>query len=178
MTVVAAMTALRLRVTRDFKDGETNRIAGDDFLFEGPGTYMPRKEVEVLNVIKAEVIRPNEALKLRAIRSTVDRDGKNRVAGEEWLVRRPGEYLPGAYEEVVERCSAAVLTEVSALHVRAVRSFKDQLGINRKNGEEYLITLQDMESFIPEVYEEIVGEIFITTLTSRQYCVIVNPIGN
>ncbi len=52
------------------------------------------------------------------------------------------------------------------------------MGINRKNGEEYLITLQDMESFIPEVYEEILGDIQITTLTSRQYCVIVNPIGN
>ena len=40
LTVVSAMTALRLRVTRDFKDGETNRIAGDDFLFEGPGTKL------------------------------------------------------------------------------------------------------------------------------------------
>ena len=35
-------------------------------------------------------------------------DGQNRVAGEEWLVRRAGDYLPGAYEEVVERCSATV----------------------------------------------------------------------
>ena len=52
------------------------------------------------------------------------------------------------------------------------------MGINRKTGEEYLITLEDMESFIPEVYEEIVGEVPIITLTSRQYCVILNPIGN
>ena len=52
-----------------------------------------------------------------------------------------------------------------------------QMGINRKNGEEYLITLADMESFIPEVYEQIVGEIAIVTLTSRQYCVIQNPVG-
>lgn len=108
LTVVNAMTALRLRVTRDFKDGEVNRVAGDEYLFEGPGTYLPRKEVDVVSVVRAEVIRPNEALKLRASRSTVDRDGKNRVAGEEWLVRRAGDYLPGAYEEVVERCSATV----------------------------------------------------------------------
>jgi major vault protein len=51
------------------------------------------------------------------------------------------------------------------------------MGINRKTGEEYLITLADMESFIPEVYEEVVGDVGITTLTSRQYCVILNPIG-
>jgi hypothetical protein len=34
-----------------------------------------------------------------------------------------------------------------------------------------------MESFIPEVYEEIIGEVDIITLTSRQYCVIENPLG-
>ena len=74
--------------------------------------------------------------------------------------------------------SSQVLTETSAVHVRALRTFKDQMGINRKTGEEYLITLEDMESFIPEVYEEVVGEVTIITLTSRQYCIILNPIGN
>jgi major vault protein len=51
------MTALRLKVSRDFKEGDNNRIAGDEFLFEGPGTYLPRKEVEVVSVVRAEVIR-------------------------------------------------------------------------------------------------------------------------
>jgi len=40
-----------------------------------------------------------------------DRDGKLRVTGEEWLVRRVGAYLPGAYEEVVDLVKAYVLTE-------------------------------------------------------------------
>ena len=70
----------------------------------------------MISVVRAEVIRPNEALKLRAVRSTVDRDGKNRVAGEEWLVRRAGDYLPGAYEEVVERCSATVSKYFMIIH--------------------------------------------------------------
>ena len=174
LTVVPALTALRLRVTRDF----TDRVAGDEFLFEGPGTYIPRKEVEVLSTEKAVVVKPNEALKLRAKRDTTDRDGRRRVAGEEWMVRRQGAYLAGAYEEVVERCAAAVLTEKTAVRVRALRSCTDQLGIKRKSGEEYLITLDDMESFIPDVCEEIVGRVEITTLTSREYCVVVNPIGN
>jgi len=108
LRVVNAMTALQLRVTRDFVDNNVSRIAGDIYLFEGPGTYLPRKEVEVKCQINAEVILPNEALKLKAVRSTVDRDGKPRVAGEEWLIRRSGDYLPGAYEEVVEKCKATV----------------------------------------------------------------------
>ena len=40
-----------------------------------------------------------------------DRDGNPRVTGEEWLVKKIGAYLPGAYEEVVELVDAYVLTE-------------------------------------------------------------------
>ena len=178
LQVVSALTALRLRVTRDFVNDDGKKMfAGDELLFEGPGTYIPRKEVEVLGVQKAIVIKPNEALKLRALRETVDRDGKKRVAGEEWLVNRNGAYLPGVYEEVVERCSAFVLTEKQAVQVRAIQTFTDKSGKKRNAGEEYLITMKDMETFIPDVYEEVVGSINITTLTNRQYCVVVNPIG-
>ena len=42
---------------------------------------------------------------------TQDRDGSPRVTGEEWLVKKIGAYLPGAYEEVVELVDAYVLTE-------------------------------------------------------------------
>jgi len=33
------------------------------------------------------------------------------VTGEEWLVKKVGAYLPGAYEEVVDVVDAYVLTE-------------------------------------------------------------------
>jgi major vault protein len=62
--------------------------------------------------------------------------GQARVAGEEWLVRRAGAYLPRAYEEVVERCNATVITDKTAVHVRALRTFTDQMGVRRKTGEE------------------------------------------
>ena len=57
MTVVPAMQALRLRAAREFFDEESNvkRVAGDEFLFEGPGTYVPRKEVEVVTTMTASV---------------------------------------------------------------------------------------------------------------------------
>ena len=180
LAVIPALCAIRLKVNRGFFDDveKIERIAGDEYLFEGPGTYIPRKEVEVVGQVKALIIKPNEALKLRAIRETTDRAGQKRVAGEEWLVRKQGAYLPGAYEEVVQRCNATVLTDKTAVHVRALRSITDQMGKARKNGEEYLITLEDMETHIAEVHEEIVGIVHITTLTSRQYCVILNPVGD
>jgi len=178
LKVVPALSALRLRVSRDYVDNEhQQKVAGDEMLFEGPGTFVPRKEIEVIGEQKAIVVKPNEALKLRATRETVDRNGKNRVAGEEWMVKRNGAYLPGVYEEVVERSKAYILTEKAAVHIRAKQTFNNQAGKKIKSGEEYLITSEQMESFIPDVYEEVIGMISITTLTNRQYCVILNPVG-
>lgn len=75
------------------------------------GTYVPRKEVVVDETIRATIIKPNQAIKLRARKECVDREGKPRVTGEEWLVKKHGAYLPGAYEEVVDVVNAHVLTE-------------------------------------------------------------------
>ncbi len=61
--------------------------------------------------IRATVIKPNQAIKLRARKETTDRDGIPRVTGEEWLVKKVGAYLPGAYEEVVDVADAYVLTD-------------------------------------------------------------------
>ncbi|KAH9525551.1 hypothetical protein Btru_001682 [Bulinus truncatus] len=177
LKVVPANSALRIRAILDFEDdsGE-KRTAGDEWLFEGPGTYIPRKECVVEETIRATVIGPNQAIRLRARKECVDRDQNNRVTGEEWLVKKTGAYLPGAYEEVVDIVNAYVLTEKKALHMRALRTFKDDFGVTRKNGEEWLITMKDTETHIPNVYEEVVGVVNITTLNNRQYCVILDPV--
>jgi len=178
LTVVSALTALRLKVSRDFIDKDNQqRRAGDEMLFEGPGTYIPRKEVEVIGKQGAIIIKPNTAIKLRATRETTDRDGVERVAGEEWMVKKNGAYLPGVYEELVETCEAYYITDKIAIHVTAMKTFTDETGKQRKSGEEYLITINDMETFIPGVYEHVVQTVGITTLTNRQYCVILNPTG-
>lgn len=175
LKVVAANSALRLRAILDYEDGGDKRTAGDEWLFEGPGTYHPRKEVVVEETIRATVIGPNQAIKLRARKECLDREGEQRVTGEEWLVKKNGAYLPGAYEEVVDIVNAFVLTEKNALHMRSQRTFKDNFGVVRKNGEEWLIKMSDTETHIPNVYEEVVGVVNITTLTNRQYCVILDP---
>lgn len=37
--------------------------------------------------------------------------------------------------------------------------------------------MEDSEAYIPNVYEDVVGVVDITTLNSRQYCVILDPVG-
>ncbi|XP_054907810.1 major vault protein [Poeciliopsis prolifica] len=178
LQIVFPDTALRLQALLDFEDDEgVKRVAGDEWLFEGPGTYIPRKEVVVLETIKATVIRENQAIRLRARKEGKDRGGVQRVTGEEWLVSKVGAYLPGAHEEVIDVVNAFILSDKKALHVRALRPFKDAGGRERRTGEEWLVTMADREAHIPSVAEEVVGVVNVTTLSSRQYCVILDPVG-
>ncbi|WP_424095518.1 hypothetical protein [Moorena producens] len=188
LAVVETNQALRLRAIRDFTDtvtrivdGETqtetiNRLAGDEWLFEGPGTYIPRVEVEVVETVTAEVIKPNQALHLLARQNCTDRQRNRRRAGEEWLVREEGAYLPGVDEEVIGIINAYILTEQKALHLKAKRTFTDIFGRQRKAGDEWLVTFEDAEIHIPDVYEDVVGEVTITTLSDHEWCIVLDPI--
>ncbi|KAG7233746.1 hypothetical protein INR49_006667 [Caranx melampygus] len=148
LQIVYPDTALRLQALLDFEEeGGEKRVGGDEWLFEGPGTYIPRKEVVVLETIKATVIRENQAIRLRARKEGLDRGGVRRVTGEEWLVSKVGAYLPNTG------------------------------GRDRRTGEEWLVTMADREAHIPSVAEEVVGVVNVTTLNSRQYCVILDPVG-
>ncbi|OUL21177.1 colicin uptake protein [Nostoc sp. T09] len=190
LQVVETNQALRLRSLRDFTDTITvtvdgqiqtrniNRLAGDEWLFEGPGTYVPRVEVEVMETVTAQIIKPNQALRLLARQNCSDRLGNQRRSGEEWLVREEGAYLPGVDEEVVGMINAYVLTEKKALHLRAQRTFNDVFGRQRKAGDEWLVTFEDAEIHIPDVYEVVVGEVKITVLGDREWCIVVNPIDD
>ncbi|XP_053871095.1 major vault protein-like [Malaclemys terrapin pileata] len=178
LQVVLPDTALHLKALLDFEDDQGEKyVAGDEFLFEGPGTYIPRTEVEVVEISQATVIRHNQAIRLRARKECTDREGTRRVTGEEWLVKRVGAYLPGVFEEVVDIVDAFLLTEKRALHLRATKTFRDPQDTVRRTGEEWLVTLAQSEAYIPDVYEEVVGIVDITTLSSRQYCVVCDPVG-
>ncbi|XP_070582519.1 major vault protein-like [Erythrolamprus reginae] len=178
LQIVLANTALHLKALLDFEDDQAGKyVAGDEWLFEGPGTYIPRKEVEIVKTILATVIRPNQAIKLQARKECKDREGNKRVTGEEWMVKKVGAYLPGVFEEVVDIVDAVILTEKKALHLQATKTFRDSQGIVRKTGEEWLVIMADTEAHIPDVYEEVLGIINITTLNSCQYCVVCDPLG-
>ncbi|KNC53117.1 major vault protein [Thecamonas trahens ATCC 50062] len=181
MPVIETNTAMLLRAKRDFKqtlaDGATvDRIAGEEWLVRGPTVFKPMVEAEYVRTVEATVVRPNQALRLRARRDCIDANGVQRRTGEEWQLRSEGAYLPSVHEVVVDVVSAYVLTEKTALHLRATRNFDDALGVSRRAGEEWLVTLADADQYIPDVYEAVVGQIEITTLTNRQYCVVVDPV--
>ena len=54
-----------------------------------------------------------------------------------------------------------------ALHMRATRTFTDKFGTKRKNGEEWLIKMEDTDAHIPDVYEEVS---YTHTLQRDSYC--------
>ena len=173
--MVPPNAALRLRCIRPFQDGDESREAGDEWMFTGPATYVPKVEeqvyitrgflcvlcfrvetsLQVVELVRATIVKENEALKLRARREFVHPvTKKTLLAGEEWFHKevcvspppppplpfsllfltllQSGAYLPGVNEEIVETVKARVLTENKALHMRAVHSFVDQFNRQRK----------------------------------------------
>ncbi|CAF3314215.1 unnamed protein product [Rotaria socialis] len=170
LKVVPANSALRLKAVLDFQDetaGEQRR-AGDEWLFEGPATYIPRKEVSVEEQIRATVISSNQAIRLCAKKEIVDRTGQRRVTGEEWLIKKTGAYLPLAYETVVSVENAYVLTDKKALHLCALKTFTDEFGKERMNGEEWLVTLADTETHILSVYEQLVSVVNVKLVVGEK----------
>lgn len=177
LRTVAYGCALRLEATRPFDDGDVQRQPGDQWLFPGPATYKPSIQVRIVETIKATEFVPNSALRIRATRATTDRDGKARLPGEEWAVRGEGLYMPLVNEVVVGPLNGVVLTREQALHLRAIRTFTDCFGRERRAGDQWLVTLADTEVYIPGVDEEQVGIVQLTKLAKNQYCVVVNPIN-
>jgi len=61
-----------------------------------------------------------------------------------------------------------------ALHMRSLKTFKDDFGVVRKNGEEWLIKMSDTETHIPNVYEE-VGIVHDHTIVTVASSTVVPP---
>jgi major vault protein len=84
--------------------------------------------------------------------------------------------MPTAEIEVLEVRKGYVLTEQTALHLRAVRDFTDLYGKKRKAGEEWLIDNSVKDVHIVDAHEELVAEKRIIVLTQNQFCIVRNPI--
>lgn len=176
LTIVQELKALRVEALRNFFDVKgVERNAGDEYLFEGPSTYYPRIEEKIVATVSAQTIKELQALKLRAKQALVDMKGVERHAGEEWLVREKGAYLPGIYEEVIELQNSFILNNARAISLKATKNFVDIYKKERKAGEEWLVTIQDSSFHILDISEEFGSIINITILDSKQYCVVLNP---
>lgn len=177
LPIVPINGAMRMEAVRDVvaADGKIIHKAGEEWLEIGPKVLVPHPCARIVSSVSNYLIAPNEALHMRATRDLIDMEGKKRIAGEEYLVRTVGSYIPLLDEVVVGKLKAVVLTPKRALHISAKVSFIDQFGKQRKVGERWLVTNEDTESFIPGVEETIESQIDITTVTNREYCVIQDP---
>ncbi|KAF8562347.1 hypothetical protein P879_10378 [Paragonimus westermani] len=179
LPVVLADSALRLKARCDYMDNDgTERKAGDEWLFEGPGVYYPRMEAEYIGMMRAHMVELNTALRFRAIRDCVDRSGTRRKAGEHWLVTTVGAYLPTVYEQYIVTVMAQKLDVSTAVHVRSIQTHEDCFGKIRRCGAEWLVTQRDTDSYLCDLNEELVSIVQATALTASQYCIIMNPVDS
>uniref|UniRef100_A0A452DVX2 Major vault protein n=1 Tax=Capra hircus TaxID=9925 RepID=A0A452DVX2_CAPHI len=159
------------------------RLAQDPFpLFPG--------EVLEKDITPLQVVLPNTALHLKALLDFEDKNGQKVVAGDEWLFEGPGECFPVYSRRGKElilghwkgHCDSDLdgvprSPKETALHLRARQNFRDVRGVSRRTGEEWLVTVQDTEAHVPDVYEEVMGVVSVTTLGPHNYCVILDPVG-
>jgi major vault protein len=156
--------------------------AGDTWMFFGPATYLPRVEVKIDETIQATIIKPNQALKIQALKTFKDRFEKfrqgnalllrlNRMpVGEEWLVYETGAFLPEVGKEhVLGIVEGKVLTEKSGLHLKAASNFQDISGVERKAGDRWLVTSKDRELHIPDVYEIVERVVDLITVPKNHW---------
>uniref|UniRef100_A0A7N6AQ07 Major vault protein n=1 Tax=Anabas testudineus TaxID=64144 RepID=A0A7N6AQ07_ANATE len=170
-------------------------------LTQDPFPLYPGEEIKQ-DVTPLQIVYPDTALRLQALLDFEEEGGEKRVAGDEWLFEGPEYFFKkncfllsyAAITTCTENLKNVICFQVGvwvlkevivletikatkALHVRALRPFKDAGGRNRRTGEEWLVTIADREAHIPSVSEEVVGVVDVTTLSSRQYCVIMDPVG-
>lgn len=178
LEIVGINEALRIKADRDFEDEKKQkRVAGDEWLFVGPGTYRPKVEETIIRHVQARIIKKGCGIKVQANKAFVDKTGKSRAAGETWIIREMGAYLLHVDEAFVQDVNPIKLKPTKAVQLRAIDNFTDSYGIERKAGEEWLITFDISETHLLGIYEEKVKEVHITTLSARQYCMILNPVG-
>jgi major vault protein len=174
--VIQANEGLLLIAIRDFQDGDVKRKPGDTWMHPGPCTYVPKVEVDIMKILKPQLIKPGTALRLKALRKTKDSHNIERRAGEEWLVREVGHYLPTEDEEVVSTVTGKVINAQQALHLSALQSFTDIYGTKHLCGDEWLMTLKTTDYHIPDVHEAVVDTKKPYILNSRQYCYVLHPV--
>uniref|UniRef100_A0A4W5PM66 Major vault protein n=1 Tax=Hucho hucho TaxID=62062 RepID=A0A4W5PM66_9TELE len=146
-------------------------------LTQDPFPLYPGEAIQQ-NVTALQIVYPDTALRLQALLDFEDVGGEKRVAGDEWLFEGPGEF--SGLMMILTTCLNELMFffhSQKALHVRALRPFRDAGGRDRRTGEEWLVTMAEREAHIPSVAEEVVGVVNVTTLSSRQYCVILDPVG-
>lgn len=167
--VVEQYKALKLVANRPTTNSEGKPVeAGIEWLHFGPCSYIPRVEVKEVELVSPVIIMQNQALVVSAKKDCIDQKNNKRIAGEKWLVKDVGNYLMGVDEQIEKTLNAYILTDKDALHLKATKTFTDVYNKKRKAGNEWLVTLDDSETHIIDVHEEVVNKLKKTTLNKKQ----------
>eukprot|EP01114_Cavostelium_apophysatum_P013372 TRINITY_DN3226_c0_g1_i1.p1 TRINITY_DN3226_c0_g1~~TRINITY_DN3226_c0_g1_i1.p1 ORF type:complete len:475 (+),score=78.45 TRINITY_DN3226_c0_g1_i1:34-1425(+) len=114
-TVLKSNQALHLRARKEFVDRKkVHRKAGEEWRVITEGAYLPGVDEYVVKVISGTVLQRDEnALHLRATQTFRDCFGKERKAGEEWLVTFYDHqlHIPDVFEQVVAKVKSIKLTD-------------------------------------------------------------------
>eukprot|EP00340_Litonotus_pictus_P001577 CAMPEP_0170529682 /NCGR_PEP_ID=MMETSP0209-20121228/27797_1 /TAXON_ID=665100 ORGANISM="Litonotus pictus, Strain P1" /NCGR_SAMPLE_ID=MMETSP0209 /ASSEMBLY_ACC=CAM_ASM_000301 /LENGTH=780 /DNA_ID=CAMNT_0010821943 /DNA_START=151 /DNA_END=2493 /DNA_ORIENTATION=+ len=179
LNFISTNKALHLRCLRNFTDREgIQRKVGEEWNFIGPKVYIPTQEIEIKSKVEARIIRPCHALKLKARQNFIDRNTISRNAGEEWIERKPGAFIPDVYEEIVNLQAPIILNEKQALYLQALKSFTDCYGNKHKAGDEWLITPNISSWHVLDIYEKKIKILDLTILTKEDYAILLNPIDS
>ena len=133
------------------RHGEVEIRFSDDYA--EPFPLYPREELR-LKPTKLVYVQENEALRITAIRNFKNKDGKEVIAGDEWLFEGPNTYYPRVEEKVVDTVKAVVIGKDQALRLRARELTTDVNGVTRASGEEWLIRTPG--AYLPRIYETVV----------------------
>eukprot|EP00828_Plagiopyla_frontata_P033497 TRINITY_DN434_c0_g1_i3.p1 TRINITY_DN434_c0_g1~~TRINITY_DN434_c0_g1_i3.p1 ORF type:complete len:1103 (+),score=209.21 TRINITY_DN434_c0_g1_i3:125-3433(+) len=171
MMVVESGQMLKIQQLDDWE----GKKVGEQWLIKGPLVYYPNLHEKVITIINTFIMKPLQALKVKAIQDMTDCQGIERVAGELWLIRNRQSYLPQVNEQLLCVVTAKILTETVALHLKATNNFTDIYGIQRKTGEQWLLTYETSPYHILDIYEELIKEIELTVIGRLKYCIIKNP---
>lgn len=115
--------------------------------------------------------------RLSALRNLTDGEGIPRKAGDSWLYRKIGNYLPSdPYIILVDTVDALIVKETVALHLKAKAEFTDVYKQKRKTGEEWLVTSDLASQHFVDVHEAYVKHVPITIVKEREFCILNNPV--
>lgn len=140
-----------LEAIMPFQDRNEKREAGDRWLLTGPITYVPREEVRKIKSQKAEIIEKDCGLLLECTKERRLTNERPRNAGEQWIEKNQGLYHIKADEKKVKYLKPDILTQKTALFLEATQTYKDIYGIERKAGDQWLITLKNTDIHLQDV---------------------------
>eukprot|EP00331_Platyophrya_macrostoma_P009420 CAMPEP_0176429096 /NCGR_PEP_ID=MMETSP0127-20121128/13520_1 /TAXON_ID=938130 /ORGANISM="Platyophrya macrostoma, Strain WH" /LENGTH=862 /DNA_ID=CAMNT_0017810861 /DNA_START=61 /DNA_END=2649 /DNA_ORIENTATION=- len=179
--LVKANCAVVLRAVRTFTDRDgVDRKVGDEYLFFGPGMYTPNVNEEIVESRDPIVVGYNQNVRLRAKNKFVDRTGTLRQVGEEYLWSKPGAFVLGVDEQLLETFATEILTADRAIHVSVTKRFFDSrpwVNKERFPGETYLVDHTMCSEFVPQPQETVVCSVNLITVSALQFVVILDPVG-